>query len=242
MLFAAPLLEAQGQGMFNIGGMAAAPIHNASPVGGGGTVGFYYDLTQQKQYTAANAVVKPFHFSIGAEAEFASLGQRNFDGITLPNPQQGQARVQFQNAMYAYNGAFRVSCNLLDGKILPYADLLAGYRYLTSDTKLFPNDEDLRTSQQRLATVRGFNAGIAAGAMVKLSKICYLNLGIEVNHCIATGQSVDLSKLERTESGITYTMRPAAQNYGVAKAGIILLLDFRKTDEWRRSFISYLNK
>ena len=248
LLLAAPLLKAQGQGMIELGGTGALSLNDKaqhSIAGGGGTLGFYYDIAPLlRKQPAAEAPAKPLHLYAGAEMSLLSLGQRNFDGMPLSAPQSGLARVQFQDALYNFNAAVRVSYDCMGGKLRPYADLLAGYRYVTSEMKIFPNDEDLRTSAQRLSTARGFNTGIGAGLVMDFSKnkVCCFNIGAEFNHCMEAGQLTDLSQLERTESGINYSMRRAPQDVVIIKAGITVLLDFSKTEQWRRLLITYLSK
>lgn len=249
LLFFSFLLKLPAQGMLDVQGAGVLTAGASQNAGGGGGLGFYYDLSSAfhasvPEAVGENAAAAPFHVYAGAEMLLASMGQKNFDEIPLDGTPGESSRVQFQNSLYSFSGGIRCTYDLLNGRVRPYAGLYAGYRCLNSDMKIFPDNEDLRTSERRLASVRGISVGAGAGVIIGLTKrnnFC-LSAGAGLDHSRVPGSIVDLSDLQRSPGFIAYRLRPSIEDYIFLKVGITAFLDFKNTAKWRQAMAGWLQK
>ncbi len=175
----------------------------------------------------------PLSVCIGVDGMVSFMGHDKFKSVPVINPEPGYATVKFQNSMYALNLSARFTSTCFNGKILPYADLFAGYRLFSSDMTITPEDDNNKETNSTLSKVSGINVGVGAGLMIALTERqdVMLNVGLAWSHSEAPGKFVDVSRIERSGGSLIYYSRPAVQDFMILKVGVTGLFSYSHHDD-----------
>ena len=142
----------------------------------------------------------------GFDFGYASMGSNNSSvDIQDENLDITEGRMEINSNIYAYHGTARFKP--LHGLVAPYIEGLAGLRTFSTKTKIEVDGLDEPYSTERNAKAVTFSYGWAAGVMLNVGKVVYLEGRFEKLHGSEV-EYVDQSTVEVDEDGnFTYTTK-----------------------------------
>lgn len=231
MILLLGFIKAEAQdGMLELNTIGAVSEHTFQKTVGGGGLGMAVysnelDIVKKKEGQKTSL----FAVRYGGDMMFAIMGDKTFRHVPLENPESGNAKVDFLNDMYSISTGLRFTTSGFSGRLIPYLDVLAGYRVFSSSMTIYPDDKAKQSTSQQLGSVKGISTSVGAGLIVDLTHDdqVMLNVGLALNHSETPGTYVDLSHIDRAGNSLDYYSRPSVEDYVIFKVGLTAMLDFK---------------
>jgi hypothetical protein len=167
----------------------------------------------------------PLNFQFGGNMYFGYMGGKTFKDVPLVAPESGNAKVSFDNWLTSINPSVRLTSSMFDGKVMPYAEVFAGWRHTSSSLAVTPNDYSQKGTDSTIHSSHAINVGVAGGVMFEITKGVRLDVGALWSHSEVMGSSVDINSIHRDGDAIDVTSVDSPFDYVIIKAGISFDID-----------------
>lgn len=208
------------KGSIGIGLHLACPQNQLSDVGYNDGFGLHLSYLSQKYPYRAR-----LNYQIGVQLDWGNMGNKSFNNIALDDPNiVGEATIDVNNKMFGSFIAGRINYGNDNSKIVPYINLLVGYRNFNTRQLLSLNnpadnpDYQTDTTTNRIVFTQRFHIGGGFGVSYRINRS--ISLEGYANYTFGqAGAVLPIKNITRPNEGneISYT------DYKVSHTDMLLL-------------------